>query len=182
MKRKAALLLLLPILLFTSCSSKHADMKFIIPSDYIGAQTQEDLDKLAKDYGYSVTLNSDGSATYTMTQKQHKEFINDCYNEIQDNLTKMIASETYPNITKIETNENLTEFTITTKSTELDNQESFSVLSFYLYGELYNLFNGNTEEANNISVTFLNADTGTLISSFHSNDNNASDNNNGEIQ
>lgn len=169
MKSKVALLLLSTILIFTSCGSKNIELT--LPAEYIGAQTQDDLDKLAKEYGYSVTLNSDGSATYVMTPKQHKEFMSECRKQIQDSLDEMIGSETYPNITNIETNDNFTEFTITTKSTALDANESFSVFLFYMYGELYNLFNGNSEnEAEHIAVTFLNADTEAVISSSYSNE------------
>lgn len=145
------------------------NVELTIPSDYVGEQTQADLDALAEEYGFkSIVLNEDGSATYTMTKKQHKELLEEIYNQIDDNLNEMVGSENYPNFTKIETNHNFTEFTITTKSTELDLSESFSVIAFYMYGGMYSVFSG--EEVDNVSVTFVNEESGEVISTSNSKD------------
>lgn len=78
----------------------------------------------------------------------------------------MIGSEDYPNFTDIKVNSNFTEFTVTTKSTELNFKESFSVMEFYVYGGMYNIFTG--KKADNIHVDFVNADSGEIISSADS--------------
>ena len=44
--------------------------------------------------------------------------------------------------------------------------ESFSVMALYMYGGMYAIFNG--EDAENIHVDFVNADTGEVISSADS--------------
>lgn len=145
------------------------NVELTIPADFIGDQTQEDLDKISEEQGYkSITLNEDGSATYVMTKKQHEVLLDAYRNQINDTIGEMVGSDTYPNITKIEANDNFTEFTITTKSTELDVAESFSVINFYMYGGMYSIFSG--EEVDNIAVTFVNADTGEIISTANSND------------
>jgi hypothetical protein len=149
------------------------EIKLTIPSDFIEGQAQEDLDKQAKEYGYKVKLNDDGSATYTMTQAQHKKIVSEMKDSLNDSLNEMIGSESYPNFTKIEANDNFTEFTVTTKSTELDFTESFSVLAFYMYGGMYNIFSG--EEVDNVSVTFVNADSGQVIETANSSDMGQSD-------
>lgn len=46
--------------------------------------------------------------------------------------------------------------------------ESFSTMAFYMYGEMYNVFSG--ENISNISVTFINADTGQVIETANSAD------------
>ena len=46
--------------------------------------------------------------------------------------------------------------------------ESFSVLGFYMYGGMYNIFNGTAVD--NVSVKFINADTGEVISTTNSKD------------
>lgn len=146
-------------------------VELTIPADYVDGSTQEDLDAICEEYGYkSITLNDDGSATYVMTKKQHQELLDEMSAEIDKSLAEMVESETYPNFTKVEANDNYTEFTITTKSTTLDLSESFSVLGFYMYGGFYSIFSG--EEVDNISVTFINADTGEIISSSNSSDEN----------
>ena len=82
---------------------------------------------------------------------------------IDEALQEMIGSEDYPNATAAEHNDNYTSFTVTTKSEELGFNESFSVLSFYIYG---NSFNGTP--ADNIHVDFINEASGEVIDSFDS--------------
>lgn len=145
------------------------DVTLTIPKDYVGETTQADLDKMSKDMGYqSITLNADGSATYVMTKPQHEKLLEETRTSINNSLAELVGSEDYPNFTDIKTNDDFTEFTITTKSTELDFNESFSVLMYYMYGGMYAIFSG--EEVDNISVTFINADTGKVISEANSSD------------
>lgn len=145
------------------------DVELTLPADYIGEQTQEDLDKIAEEHGYqSITLNSDGSATYKMTKSQHKALMEEYRTTIKDGMNDMIGSEDYPNITKVEANDNFTEFTVTTKSTELDLNESLCPIVFYAYGEMYSILSDETVE--NISITFVNEDTGEVISTANSKD------------
>lgn len=144
-------------------------IELTIPADYIGETTQEELDKTADENDYkSITLNEDGSATYVMTKRQHKELMNEMASDIDASLEELVGSEDYPNFTKIEANDDYSSFTITTASTELDLNESFSVMVFYMYGGMYNAFNGTTVE--NVHVDFVNADSGEIISSSDSSD------------
>lgn len=145
------------------------DVELTIPKDYVGETTQEELDALASEKGFkSVTLNADGSATYVMTKKQHKEMMDEMSASLNGSLAELIGSEEYPNFTDIKTNDDFTEFTITTKSTELDLSESFSVMAFYMYGGMYNIFAGTPVD--NVHVEFINADSGEVISESNSSD------------
>lgn len=146
------------------------DVTMNIPANFIGDQTQEQLDAISEEKGYkSIVLNEDGSATYTMSKKKHKELMDDITLNINNSLDEMVCSEEYPNITAITTNDNFTEFTIYTTSAELSLDESFSVLSFYMYGGMYNVFNGTSVD--NVHVEFVNSDSGEVISSSDSSDN-----------
>ena len=144
-------------------------VELTIPADIIGETTQEKLDQTAKEEGIkSITLNEDGSASYVMTKKKHREMMADIKASIDEGLKALVGSEDYPNFTKVEANKDYTVFTITTTSTELDLSESFSVLNFYVQGGLYNAFNGTP--ADNIHVDFVNAASGEIISSSNSSD------------
>lgn len=144
-------------------------VELTIPADIIGETTQEKLDQTAKEEGIkSITLNEDGSASYVMTKKKHREMMDDIKASIDEGLKALVGSEDYPNFTKVEANKDYTVFTITTTSTELDLSESFSVLNFYVQGGLYNAFNGTP--ADNIHVDFINAASGEIISSSNSSD------------
>lgn len=145
------------------------DVKLTIPSDFIGETTQEELESKAKENGYKAVLNEDGSATYEMTKSQHKKMMDGIKEGLVQSLTEMIGSEEYPNITDIKYNDNFTKFTVTTKSKELDLTESFSTLAFYMYGGIYNIYNGTPVD--NIHLEFINADSGEVIFSDDSSDN-----------
>lgn len=144
------------------------DVNITVPAEYIEGATQEELDTKAAEIGYKVTLNEDGSATYVMTKSQHKEMMKGISDSINESLSEMVGSEEYPNITDISTNDDFTEFTVTTKNAEPDLSESFAVMGFYLYGGMYHIFNGTT--ADNIHVDYVNADSGEVISSADSKD------------
>jgi len=140
-----------------------------MPADFMGEKTQEELDESSKEKGYkSITLHDDGSATYVMTKQQHKQMMEELNASIDSALEDMIGSEDYPNLINIKANDNYTEFEITTKSTDLSLAESFSTLAFYMYGGTYNIFNGTSVD--NISVKFINADSGDIISTSNSKD------------
>lgn len=143
------------------------DVTLTIPKEYVGETTQEELDLTVKEKGYkSATLNEDGSVTYVITKAQHKELMEDVKNTINQALSEMAGSENYPNVTSVTANEDYTSFTITTKNAEPDVNESFAALAMYMYGGMYAIFNG--EDAENIHVDFVNADTGEVISSADS--------------
>lgn len=144
-------------------------VEITIPSDFLEGQTQEDLDAIAKEKGYeSIKLNSDGSATYKMTKSQHKKMLEEMSDSFNKSFDEMIDSEDYPNFTEIKSNDDFTDFTIKTKSTELDFNESFSVMTFYLCGGIYNAYSG--KEVNNVHVQFVNDSTGEVISESNSKD------------
>lgn len=144
-------------------------VELTIPADFMDGSTQEELDATAKEKGFkSITLHEDGSATYVMTKAQHKEMMDEMALSINNSLSEMIGSEDYPNISEIVANDDFTKFTVTTSSTELSLTESFSVMAFYMYGGMYNIFNGTPVD--NVQVDFVNADSGEVISSANSAD------------
>ena len=103
-----------------------------------------------------------------MNKEQHNELMVGIKESIDTSLAEMVGSENTPNITEVKANDDYTSFTITTKNTEPDLTESFSVLGLYMYGGMYAIFNGETVD--NIHVDFVNADTGEIISSSNSAD------------
>lgn len=147
------------------------EVELTIPKEFVGETTQEELDALCKEYKFdSIKLNQDGSATYKMSRTQHNEYMKQYRSQINTSLSELVGSNDYPNFTDISANDDFTEFTVTTKSTELDLNESFSVMAFYTYGGLYNIFNGTPVD--NVTVTFVNAESGDIIASSSSADTN----------
>lgn len=149
--------------------AENDNVELVIPSDFVEVATQEELDNIVKEKDFiSATLNPDGSATYVIAKSQHKELMKEITEEINSSLNEMINSEECPNITDIKTNSDFTNFSITTASTELSLEETLSVMIFYTYGGMYNVFNGTPVD--NVHIDFINADSGDIIDSFNSAD------------
>lgn len=81
---------------------KDDNIELLIPSDFVDATTQEELDNIVKEKGFvSATLNPDGSANYVLTKSKHKELMKEVTEELNTSLNEMINSEECPNITDI---------------------------------------------------------------------------------
>ena len=149
-------------------SSGLFNVALTIPAEYVEGTTQKELNKQAKEGTFkSATLNKDGSVTYVMSKSQHKEMLNTLKDSIADELNKIPNSTDYPNVTKVEANDDYTKFTVTTASTELSFEEQFLSVQLYIYGGMYNAFNNLSPV---ISVDYVNADSGATIYSGKSSD------------
>lgn len=149
-------------------SSGLFNVALTIPAEYVEGTTQKELNKQAKEGTFkSATLNKDGSVTYVMSKSQHKEMLNTLKDSIADELNKIPNSTDYPNVTKVEANDDYTKFTVTTTSTELSFEEQFLSMQLYIYGGMYNAFNNLSPV---ISVDYVNADSGATICSGKSSD------------
>ena len=108
-------------------------------------ESQEEADAYAKEQGFkSVTLGDDGSITIVMSKAQHKKTMEELNKTLDEALQEMIGSEDYPNITAVEHDDNYTNFKVTTTSEELSFNESFSGVAFFMFGAMYNSFNGTS--------------------------------------
>lgn len=149
-------------------SSGLFNVALTIPAEYVEGTTQKELNKQAKEGTFkSATLNKDGSVTYVMSKSQHKKMLNTLKDSIADELNKIPNSTDYPNVTKVEANDDYTKFTVTTASTELSFEEQFLSVQLYIYGGMYNAFNNLSPV---ISVDYVNADSGATIYSGKSSD------------
>ena len=145
------------------------DVEITLPADLMEGTTQEELDEsVAGGMYHAASLNEDGSVTIEMSKRQHRKCMEEMAADLEQSLQEMVGSEEYPSFTAVEAEKDYTHFTITTTSQELDLQESFSVLGFYMMGGMYAIFNGDSEPV--ITVDFVNADSGEIISSASSAD------------
>ena len=151
------------------------NVELTIPASYVGEEvTQESLNtKVAEDGYKSATLNADGSVTYVMTKDQHKTMMDELKVNIDTSLAEYIGSADTPSITAIEANDDYTDFKATVSSDTLGLGESFTALTFMVYGAMYNVFNGT--EVDNIAVSYINQATGEVIHTTNSADLGAAD-------
>ena len=144
------------------------NVEITVPPDFLEeGTTQENLDETAKEEGIkSITLHDDGSATYIMSKSKHDEMMAGIRESIDESMAEMIDPETYPTFVEVTSNDDYTHFTVKLSSNEVGLSESISVLGFYMLGGLYNAFNGTPVD--DVTVSFVNADTGDIIQEAHS--------------
>ena len=135
-----------------------------LPAEYAEGVTQEQLDANKGTSYQSAVLNEDGSVTYKMTKQQHKEMLKGLSESFDESINQMIDDENY-SITGITHNDDFTEFDVTLEGTEVGFNDSFSAISFYMYGGIYGIFNGSDTE--HVIVNFHDPD-GNLIESYDS--------------
>ena len=136
-----------------------------VPASIVGEDVdQAQLDADAGTTYQSAKVNDDGSVTYKMTRAQHKEMLEGMKESIDQALQEMIESPDF-NFQDIKYNSNMSEFEVTMTTTELGLGDSFSVIAFYMYGSMYQIFCGDKSES--IIVNFYASD-GTLINTADS--------------
>ncbi len=145
-------------------------IELTVPADFLDeGTTQESLDaEVSKADGFiSAKINADGSATYVMTEERHNDLMTELGQNIDTELADMADSSDYPNIVSVSASNDYTTFTVTLSTDTVGLQESIMVMAFYMYGGMYNAFNGTP--ADNVSVQFVNQ-SGTVLESANSRD------------
>lgn len=145
-------------------------VEITIPSDYIGEDvTQDELDAAVErtDGFKSATLNADGSVTYVMTEACHKKLMQELAQNIDAQLADMAGSSDYPNVISADASSDYTTFTVTLSTDVVGLQDSLLTLAFYMYGGMYNAFNGTPVD--NVRVQFVDQ-TGNVLEEANSRD------------
>ena len=154
----------------SECKLTHldnGDVEFTVPSNYVGEVTQDDLDLVASENGYtSITLNDSGSATYVMSQDAYDNMIKDLAEGIRSSLSEMPGNEQYSDITSIDVNSDFTDYQVHLATSSADFESSMTVMTLKMYSTMYYAFQGVTDMPVDISIYNKNGD---LIAETHTN-------------
>lgn len=152
----------------TSKSKK--TVEFTIPKDFVDdPATQEELDTTVNETDgiLSATLNADGSVTFVVTEAYHEKAMQETKQSFEAAFEDMIGSGDFPAVTAIHASDDFTKFTVSLSTDTVGIEESALVLSLYMYGGMYNIFNGTPVD--NVSVQFVNP-SGVVIQEANSSD------------
>lgn len=157
-------------LCFMGCGSAAEEtVEVTLPASLVENYDTSNLESMVEQEGIeAATKNEDGSITWVMTKQKHDELMKTMRESFDSSLAEMVASDDYPTFVDIQHNDNYSEFTIKVDADKLGVKESFSTLAFYMVGGFYNTFNG--APVDNVTVTFVNNNTGEVISSVNSAD------------
>lgn len=118
-----------------------------IPSEYVYGASQDDLNKAAEAGGYeSITLNENGTATYVITEDQHKQMLLDLAKGINEGLQNIPGSDEYKDVTKVSANSDFTSYEIYTSNTGADYDTSMVVMVLKMYSTMYYAFDGVSDQ------------------------------------
>lgn len=143
------------------------NVKVTLPASLFEGTDKSTIETEGKAKGiHEVVVNDDGSVTYTMNKKTHKTLLDEMKKSVDESIKKALADkDTYPSFSKIEYNDDLTEFNIYVDASKYGVFESFSALGFYVAGNMYQAMN-TVEQGNiNTKVNFINKDTNEVIES-----------------
>ena len=130
------------------------------PQEYINTLVAEKRIKSGK-------INDDGSVTYSMSPKQHKEFMQYIKDGIVESNQELI-SDPSTSVTDVKFNDSLSVFDVYVDPNSYSEFESILALGFYVQGGIYRTFNGDSET--NIIVNFINKDTNEILNTADSKD------------
>lgn len=136
------------------------------------------LDEEAKAAGVKeIIQNDDGSITMKMSKSAHKKLLDEFKVGIDEGITEILNDkETYPSLTEITYNDDLTDFTVKVDSNTYGGFEGLSALTLYISGNVYQALNATPEDQIKTIVNFVDKDTGEVIETGDSSEMNSSEN------
>ena len=136
------------------------------------------LDEESKAAGVKeIIQNDDGSITMKMSKSAHKKLLDEFKVGIDEGITEILNDkETYPSLTEITYNDDLTEFTVKVDSNTYGGFEGLSALTLYISGNVYQALNATPEDQIKTIVNFVDKDTGEVIETGDSSEMNSSEN------
>ena len=139
-------------------------VELTIPASLVGDDAAT-LDEEAKAAGVSeITQNEDGSVTMKMSKIAHQKMLDEFKGSIDENLTEILNDkETYPSLTEITYNEDLTEFTVKVDPATYGEFEALSAIGLHIAGNVYQALNAVPEDQIKTIVNFVDKDTGEII-------------------
>lgn len=142
-----------------------------LPSSIDGISDSE-IEELKKEDGYiSITRNEDNSITYVMTKAKQHELMNKLKSRFNDFAATTPGSADYPNVTKLEVNNDFSKFTITTTATSKDEislSETALAAVFYSFGGAYKGYACDSDTS--VTVEYVCDSTGEVIATGNSAD------------
>lgn len=137
-------------------------VELTLPASYYDGVSEEDIKKASQESGYKkCTINQDGSVTYTMTKAQRQELLDEMKETIDGTITSITTGESATGaITSVKYNKDMTKFNIYVNGDSYTQMTTLNAILFYTSGSYYQTINGVAEEDVEITVQFIDNETG----------------------
>jgi len=143
------------------------DVEVTLPAAFFEGSDMSTVETGAKEKGvHEVKVNDDGSVTYIMDKKTHKELLASMKEAVDESIKETLANkENYPSFTDITYNDDLTQFDIKVDKASYGGLQPFVAVGFYMSGNMYQAMNGQSSDKVKTIVNFKDKDTGEVIES-----------------
>jgi len=138
-----------------------------LPAAFFDGSDKTTIETEAKAKGvHEVKVNGDGSVTYIMDKKTHKELLASMKQAVDDSIKETLADkENYPSFAEIKYNDDLTQFDIMVDKASYGGLQPFVAVGFYMSGNMYQAMNGKSFDTAKTIVNFKDKATGEVIES-----------------
>lgn len=143
------------------------DVEVTVPAVFFKGSDMATAETEAKEIGvHEVKANDDGSVTYIMDKKTHKELLAAIKASVDDGIKEILEDkEIYPSFTEITYNDDLTQFDVMVDEGYYEEFQSFIALEFYMAGNIYQVMDTQSFDKVRTIVNFKDKDTGEVIES-----------------
>jgi hypothetical protein len=143
------------------------DVEVTLPAAFFKDSDKSNIETEAKAKGvHEVKANEDGSVTYIMDKKTHKELLASMKQSVDESIKETLADkENYPSFAEIKYNDDLTQFDIMVDKATYGGLQPFVAVGFYMSGNMYQAMNGKSFDTAKTIVNFKDKATGEVIES-----------------
>lgn len=125
----------------------------------------DEITEDAKEEGIKdVTVNDDGSITYSMSKSKHKEMMNEMKGDLIESINDIVADEDFASIEDIVANNSFTEFDMIVNKEKFENSfDGFAAMGLAMQSMFYQLFDGVDPDDYKAIINVKDEATGKLI-------------------
>ncbi|GAA0361033.1 hypothetical protein [Bacillus horti] len=136
------------------------NVEITLPAFFFEGQDMDLIMADAEEDGATdITLNDNGSLTYTIPKAQHQEIMKQMQVDIAASIAEVPS--TFQSVKEIDHNSSFTEFTLTVEKEAYENSfDGFAVLGLGMSAMMYQVFDGVSPENNKVTFDLVDEETG----------------------
>ena len=141
------------------------NVEITLPEMFFEDENMDEMIEEAKEEGIKdVTQNEDGTVTFKMSKKDHKEMLRELEENVKETVEDIKNDEEFASIVDVTYNKSFTEFTIIADREGFENSfDGFAILGVGLSGTFYQLFSGEDMQTSEVTVFVEDEATGEVF-------------------
>ncbi len=145
------------------------NVELTLPAMFFEKGELDDTIAKAKESGVKeVTKNEDGSLTYLMSKKHHKELLNELKETVREQVLELETDTDFASIEKVAHDKQFHTFTIQVKREEFENSfDGFALFGLAFSSLFYQAMDGKGEGEMDVRMDIVDIATGKIFESVH---------------